>query len=92
MRNNPEFQEILSKLRAAETNGWSNMSEPTQTQLASSLSEFLFRSLGENKMHQPLGIQFYRLMNINVNFYQETSADDEEEEEEFDYIRIAELP
>ena len=55
MKNNPEFQEILSKLQAAETNGWSNMSEPTQTQLASSLSEFLFKSLGENKMHQPLG-------------------------------------
>jgi len=76
MKNNPEFQEILSKLQAAETNGWSNMSEPTQTQLASSLSEFLFKSLGENKMHQPLA----------------TPADDDEEEEEFDYIRIAELP
>ena len=67
MKNNPEFQEILSKLRAAETNGWSNMSEPTQTQLASSLSEFLFRSLGENKMHQPLGIL---ILSINkYHFY-----------------------
>lgn len=75
IRNNPEFQEILSQLQKAESFGW-NMTEQNQTQLAASLSEFLFKSM-KDKVHTSSTV--------------EPDGDDDDSEEEIDYIKLAEL-
>lgn len=74
IRNNPEFQEILSQLQKAESFGW-NISERNQSQLAASLSEFLFKSMKERAESAPMGPE----------------ADDDDDIDEIDYIKLAEL-
>ena len=43
MRDNPEFQEILSQLKNAENQNW-KMDQKSRTNLAFSLSHFMFKN------------------------------------------------
>ena len=42
MRDNPEFQQILSQLKNAESQNW-QIDEKSRTSLAFSLSQFMFK-------------------------------------------------
>ena len=60
MRDNPEFQEILNQLKMAESQNW-QIDEESKTNLAISLSQFMFKNqFNENpvkpryRFHLPL--------------------------------------
>ena len=90
MRDNPEFQQILSQLKNAESQNW-QIDEKSRTSLAFSLSQFMFK---QNERFQ-LFVKF-DFFSTYINSTSPESDDDVNGFEdinggEIDYVKLAQL-
>ena len=88
MRDNPEFQQILSQLKNAESQNW-QIDEKSRTSLAFSLSQFMFkqneRYLSFKFLFKPIKFSTSPESDDDVNGFEDINGG------EIDYVKLAQL-
>ena len=90
MRDNPEFQQILSQLKNAESQNW-QIDEKSRTSLAFSLSQFMFKQNERYLIFVNFGFSSTYLKSTSPKSDDDVNGFEDINGGEIDYVKLAQL-